>query len=980
MLEACMCPDCGQVVPAGGLAGMCPACLLRQGAAGDTGGGAAFTPPALEDLERLFPQLEILELIGSGGMGAVYKARQRELDRVVALKILPPGIDDRPGFAERFTREARALAKLNHSGIVAIHDTGRVEGLYYLLMEYVDGLNLRQLLQDGRVSYREALAIVPMICDALQYAHEAGVVHRDIKPENILVDRLGRVKVADFGLAKLVGADEMDMAHVSETAPFLTEVGQVMGTPQYMAPEQIAHPSDVDHRADIYSLGIVFYQMLTGELPGQDLEPPSHKAAVDVRLDEVVLRALEKKPEDRYQKASEVKESVETILSSPISEESEESMCMEITFHCPGCDQKLSVNSSAAGAEVSCPSCSQAMLVPSVAVPPPLQAPPPYVPTMSRMPQHGLGGQVSQAKGWAIWALVLGLIGLVPAIGLATGVLGLMFGIVALVKKTSMKGLAIGGTIAGALAAVMIPFHLVVLKSVISGAKFGAQTVQCSGNLHDIGEAISEYRAKNGGAYPVNLQVLVKEGFLTEKSLKCPMLNHKGEKSGYGYMRPNGTSGWGLIAWDLVPHTAGENVVTGRNVLDGNLKVRFVKEEDFKSELEAGRNGGGSPQVSRQQKPNTTGGGREVSRPPVDTRKPVTEAMSVGSAVKGLKSASPQEMRPLLQFLVKVDVDAAQRGEVIGVVKPLLNDVDHGEMAFQVFTKWAGQEQVPDFIEMLRVAPNSWRGKECMKILSRMGDARAAGVLAECLKEFHILRDAKAALAALGSVAKPGVLPYYHSENGHAREAARELLRGYGATDEEILEESLKALGSDEAETRRSAVEYLGKAKFADAERVEVASAVRDLILDTDDRVKEAARTAMKTLATVADADFLLEQMSSTDEKAMRLATELLIQLKDMRVAKPLAEQLADPQETYRAGGHLITIGSGAESAVIPYLRSEDAATRKRAADVLAKIGTRASVPALEVAAKGPDFFAKAAAESALGAIKGRSTGKNGNR
>ena len=128
------CTYCGQSIPSVGGSGMCPACLLRQAAAGDTAGGAPFTPPAIEDLARLFPQLEILDLIGTGGVGAVYNARQRDLDRVVALKILPPGIDNRPGFAERFTREARALAKLNHSGIVAIHDTGRVEGLYYLLI------------------------------------------------------------------------------------------------------------------------------------------------------------------------------------------------------------------------------------------------------------------------------------------------------------------------------------------------------------------------------------------------------------------------------------------------------------------------------------------------------------------------------------------------------------------------------------------------------------------------------------------------------------------------------------------------------------------------------------------------------------------------------------------------------------------------------------------------------------------------------
>ncbi|HXF09188.1 MAG TPA: serine/threonine-protein kinase, partial [Desulfuromonadaceae bacterium] len=153
-----------------------------------------------------FPQLEIVELIGAGGMGAVYKARQRELDRVVALKILPPGIGGDPAFADRFAREAKALAKLNFPGIVTIHDFGRMDGLFYFLMEFVDGVTLRQLLNAGRVSPREALAIVPQICDALQFAHDHGIVHRDIKPDNILIDRRGRVKVADFGLAKIIGS------------------------------------------------------------------------------------------------------------------------------------------------------------------------------------------------------------------------------------------------------------------------------------------------------------------------------------------------------------------------------------------------------------------------------------------------------------------------------------------------------------------------------------------------------------------------------------------------------------------------------------------------------------------------------------------------------------------------------------------------------------------------------------------------------
>src|SRR5262249_20367350 len=160
-----------------------------------------------------------------------------------------------------------------------------------------------QLLTAGRVSPREALAIVPQICDALQFAHDQGVVHRDIKPENILLDRRGRVKVADFGLAKIVEGNGEGSAGLRPGASpepggnapdrrsaLLTDAGKVMGTPSYMAPEQRERPTDVDHRADIYALGVVFYQMLTGELPGKPLRPPSSKVHLDVRLDEVVLR------------------------------------------------------------------------------------------------------------------------------------------------------------------------------------------------------------------------------------------------------------------------------------------------------------------------------------------------------------------------------------------------------------------------------------------------------------------------------------------------------------------------------------------------------------------------------------------------------------------------------------------------------------------------------------------------------------------
>jgi serine/threonine protein kinase len=309
------------------LDGLDPADLLRQGVAEDTilnEASPAFQPPAMEEIAAAFPQFDILELIGIGGMGAVYKVRQRDLDRIVALKILPPVIGQSPEFSERFTREARALAKLNHPGIVTLHEFGKASSsqlsilnsqpLHFFLMEFVDGVNLAQLMKSGRVSAREALAIVPQICDALQYAHDQGIVHRDIKPENILLDRQGRVKVADFGIAKVVAAVCDPLRSGDTPVPEnQTLAGKIIGTPQYMAPEQIEHPSEVDHRADIYALGVVFYQMLTGELPGKDLQAPSRKLQIDVRLDEIVLKALEKNPDQRYQQASVLKTRVDGL-------------------------------------------------------------------------------------------------------------------------------------------------------------------------------------------------------------------------------------------------------------------------------------------------------------------------------------------------------------------------------------------------------------------------------------------------------------------------------------------------------------------------------------------------------------------------------------------------------------------------------------------------------------------------------------------
>jgi len=277
-----------------------------------------FVPPPLETLAAQLPQFEFLELLGQGGMGVVYKARQRALDRLVAIKILPAEIGHDAAFAERFAREARALAKLSHPNIVAVYDFGQTgepeasateDALFYIVMEFIDGANLRQTLRAGGMKPEQALAVVPQICDALQFAHDEGVVHRDIKPENILIDKRGRVRIADFGLAKMLSGEKLDAA--------LTGTHQVMGTLRYMAPEQMEGTHDVDHRADIYSLGVVFYELLTGALPMGRFAAPSKMVQIDVRLDEVVLRALEKEPSQRYQNASDIKTGIESVSLSP---------------------------------------------------------------------------------------------------------------------------------------------------------------------------------------------------------------------------------------------------------------------------------------------------------------------------------------------------------------------------------------------------------------------------------------------------------------------------------------------------------------------------------------------------------------------------------------------------------------------------------------------------------------------------------------
>jgi serine/threonine protein kinase len=313
------CPKCDSPIPAEAPQGLCPQCLLLQASLPtEAGAGSPQKSPAptLEELAGAFSQLEILELIGQGGMGFVFKARQPKLERFVALKILPQSLAADPAFAERFTREGRALARLNHPNIVTIHDFGEAHGFFYLLMEYVDGVNLRQAMKVGRFTPDQALAIVPKICDALQFAHNEGILHRDIKPENILLDAKGRVKIADFGIAKITGTEMSRSGGGDLRSSDAPNATGLIGTPQYMAPEQIEHPKQADQRADVYSLGVVFYEMLTGELPVGRFAPPSEKSTADPRLDQVVMRALEKEPTSRTQSAGELKTQVETFTGT----------------------------------------------------------------------------------------------------------------------------------------------------------------------------------------------------------------------------------------------------------------------------------------------------------------------------------------------------------------------------------------------------------------------------------------------------------------------------------------------------------------------------------------------------------------------------------------------------------------------------------------------------------------------------------------
>lgn len=272
----------------------------------------AWQPPSVEEMQALLPQFQFLALIGRGGMAAVYQARQISLNRTVAIKVLPTALvnEAESDFAERFRLEAKTMAKLSHPGIVSVFDSGEAGGLLYIVMEHVDGTDVARMIQsEGRLTPELASILLGEVCEALHYAHQNGVVHRDLKPANLLVTREGRVKIADFGLAK----------HNDEALLGLTKSNVAIGTPDFLAPEAWTPGTPLDARADVYALGVTLYQMLTGEVPRGLWKMPSVKVGTDPRFDAIVDRAMQPEREARYQSSTELRRDLERIQTEPRS-------------------------------------------------------------------------------------------------------------------------------------------------------------------------------------------------------------------------------------------------------------------------------------------------------------------------------------------------------------------------------------------------------------------------------------------------------------------------------------------------------------------------------------------------------------------------------------------------------------------------------------------------------------------------------------
>ena len=298
-----ICPGCGNEIDADDPAGLCPVCLMKEGVRPDPEGDRLRR--ALQ--AKLGHQYRVLRLLGRGGMGAVYLARDLSLEREVAIKVVKQASDEK-SMHERFRREARTAARLSHPNIVPLYAFGEVEGMPYFVMGYVRGESLADRLhREGTIPEEEAQRMLAEVADALDHAHRQGVVHRDVKPDNVLLDdETGRALLTDFGVAKGVSRGET-----------VTQQGNLVGTPHYMSPEQASGRGDVDGRSDIYSLGVMAYQMLSGRLPfegksaaelltkqiTQEPAPLSSMASISTATAQVVERCLSKDPHARWQDA-----------------------------------------------------------------------------------------------------------------------------------------------------------------------------------------------------------------------------------------------------------------------------------------------------------------------------------------------------------------------------------------------------------------------------------------------------------------------------------------------------------------------------------------------------------------------------------------------------------------------------------------------------------------------------------------------------
>ena len=263
---------------------------------------STFVAPSIEELQEKFPTYIIESFIAQGGMGAVYLARQKSLDRPVAIKILPEEFGDDADYRASFETEAKAMARLNHNNLVGIYDFGEMNGMLYIVMEYIPGRSLYETAHGQTVDQMEAARLIADMCDGLDHAHEAGMIHRDIKPANVLINDEARPKIVDFGLARPLGEKQTE--------------GVVFGTPGYTANEVLSDPHAVDHRSDIFSMGVMLYEMLTGQLPAKLVQPASVLSGSDKRFDLIIKKAIHPDPESRYDSAGEMSDALEELIKN----------------------------------------------------------------------------------------------------------------------------------------------------------------------------------------------------------------------------------------------------------------------------------------------------------------------------------------------------------------------------------------------------------------------------------------------------------------------------------------------------------------------------------------------------------------------------------------------------------------------------------------------------------------------------------------